>query len=100
ELYDLRSDAREQTNVSLDRTAEHRDLAGALERLSPRPVAGDTTPLADPKDTYEIVEQYREAGKLAADRKWSDAIRLLQTIVRDDDGIADVWASVAQYAMR
>jgi tetratricopeptide (TPR) repeat protein len=56
--------------------------------------------LTDPKDAYAILETYREAVELAVDRKWSQAIALLQQILRENPVMVDVWEQVAALAMR
>src|SRR5215204_924679 len=44
--------------------------------------AGDTLP--DPKDKRHVLERYRAAVDFASQRKWQQAIALLQQILRDD----------------
>jgi choline-sulfatase len=60
--------------------------------------AGDTLP--DPKDKRQILETYRAAIDLAGEHKWIAAIGLLQQIVREDPGMADVWSQLAALAGR
>jgi tetratricopeptide (TPR) repeat protein len=69
---------------------------GAQTDVSTAP--GDTLP--DPKDKREILETYRAAVDRAAERKWREAIALLQQILRDDPGMADVWSQLAVFAVR
>src|SRR5207253_700020 len=62
ELFDLGRDPRERENSVDDRVKERQALSAALDRLAPRgrtrqPGLPET--LADPKDTYDIVETYR-----------------------------------------
>src|SRR5262249_39645629 len=67
---------------------------------SPTSRTADAAPAVDPKDAFQIVETFRAAEDAAAARKWTQAIRLLQSIIRDDAGIADVWNRLAVCAMR
>jgi tetratricopeptide (TPR) repeat protein len=60
--------------------------------------SGETLP--DPKDKRQILETYREAIQLAADRKWSQAISLLQRILREDPGMLNLWEQLATFALR
>ncbi|OLD20384.1 MAG: hypothetical protein AUJ01_04240 [Acidobacteria bacterium 13_1_40CM_3_65_5] len=72
---------------------------GAQTDVSLSPGApGETLP--DPKDKHHILETYRAAIDLAGERKWSAAIGLLQQIVREDPGMADVWVQLAAFAGR
>ena len=104
ELYDLRRDSRERQNVLADRIAVSRTLKAALDRMLADSKPGQQklseTDAPDPKDKYQVLETYREAAGLAAERKWAPAIRLLQGIVNDDDGVAEAWKRLASYAMR
>src|SRR4029077_4855620 len=98
ELYDLQHDAREQTNLAADGAQPRQALRGALDRVAagasihtPHEVsaearerlqalgyvgaqtdvaAGPGETLPDPKDMREILERYREAVDLAAERRW------------------------------
>jgi len=128
ELYDLQHDAREQTNLAADRAQPRQALRGALDRIAggavipaPREVSPDARErlqalgyvgaqndiaigpgeaLPDPKDKRDILERYREAVDLAAERRWPQAIALLQQILRDDPEMADVWGQLAIFATR
>ena len=128
ELYDLARDRREQTNIAEERPQPRQALRGALDRVlagvtiqAPSEVPADarerlqalgyvgaqtqvsTAPgesLADPKDKRDILERYRAAVDFAGDRKWSQAIALLQQILRDDPEMADVWSQLAVFATR
>lgn len=103
ELYDLRQDPGERQNVAAERTSERQAFAARLARIVPPPKAGAAVRAgdpADPKDTVEIVETYRAAADLAASRKWADAIRLLQSILKRDESLAEVWRQLATDAMR
>jgi choline-sulfatase len=130
ELYDLERDPHEQQNVADDRgrAPEYDALRGALERLrgaatidAPKKVSAadrerlealgyvgaqavvtraPAVALPDPKDSYTTLETYREAVDLAVDRKWGQAIALLQRILKEDPGRADAWERVAAFAIR
>jgi choline-sulfatase len=60
--------------------------------------SGETLP--DPKDKIRILETYREALQLAADRKWGHAITLLQQVLHEDPGVLEVWGQLATFALR
>src|SRR6185503_4127240 len=62
--------------------------------------AGPGAALPDPKDKREILERYRAAVDFAGQRKWTQAIALLQQILRDDPEMADVWSQLAVFATR
>jgi arylsulfatase A-like enzyme/Flp pilus assembly protein TadD len=130
ELYDLERDPHERQNVADDReqAKAHDALRGALGRLT-RGVAVDAPgkvstrdrerlealgyvgvragvtrapagTLPDPKDTHAILETYREAVELAVDRKWGQAITLLQRILHEDPAMVGAWGQVAAFAIR
>jgi tetratricopeptide (TPR) repeat protein len=128
ELYDLNRDPHEKTNIAEERPQPRQALRGALDRVtaaatitapadvpaearerlqalgyvgaqtdvSTRP--GDT--LADPKDKRDILERYRAAVDFAGQRKWPQAIALLQQILHEDPEMADVWSQLAVFATR
>src|SRR5262245_47750054 len=128
ELYDLQTDPHERQNLAADRTQARQALRGALDRLvanatihAPASVPADARErlqalgyvgaqtdisdapgetLPDPKDKRQILETYRAAVDLAAERKWLAAIGLLQQIVHEDPGMADVWSQLAAFAGR
>ena len=128
ELYDLRNDPHERENLASQRAPARQALRGALDRLvagaaihAPASVPADARErlqalgyvgaqtdvsdapgetLPDPKDKRQILETYRAAIDLAGERKWIAAIGLLQQIVRDDPGMADVWSQLASFAGR
>src|SRR5207248_1388684 len=85
---DVPADARERLQAL--------GYVGAQTDVSSAP--GETLP--DPKDKRDILETYRAAVDRAGDRKWRDAIALLQQILRDDPGMADVWSQLAAFAVR
>jgi arylsulfatase A-like enzyme/Flp pilus assembly protein TadD len=128
ELYDLERDARERNNLAEERPQPRQAMRGALDRISagatiqaPAALAADarerlqalgyvgsqsqavTAPaetLPDPKDKREILERYRAAVDVAGERKWPQAIAILQQILRDEPEMADVWAQLAAFAAR
>jgi choline-sulfatase len=108
ELFDLAKDPRQQVNLAHERAKDRQTLASALDRdyrgggdaASTRQMAAGDTPLVDPKDAVQIVETYRAAENLAASRKWAQAIRLLQNVIKDDPGVVEVWSRLAADAMR
>jgi arylsulfatase A-like enzyme/Tfp pilus assembly protein PilF len=128
ELYDLERDPRERTNIAGERPQPRQALRSALDRVAagatiqaPSEISADarerlqalgyvgaqtdvsTRPgeaLPDPKDKREILEQYRAAVDFAGQRKWPQAIGLLQQILRSDPEMADVWSQLALFATR
>jgi arylsulfatase A-like enzyme/Flp pilus assembly protein TadD len=54
----------------------------------------------DPKDKRAILEKYRAATSLAADRKWSQAMAALHQILREEPEMAEVWTGLADFATR
>ncbi len=128
ELYDLAHDPDERTNIAEERPRSRQALRGALDRVTagatiqaPSEVSADarerlqalgyvgaqadisTQPggaLPDPKDKRAILERYREAVDLASERKWPQAIALLQRILHDEPEMADVWSQLAVFATR
>jgi arylsulfatase A-like enzyme len=93
ELYDLTRDPHERENLagpSLEtkRAAEALGTFGSAAR-------DPGTPLADPKDKWEILERYRAAVDLAGQRKWADAIALLQRVLREEPDVTQVWSELA-----
>ena len=105
ELYDLQSDPAERKNVVKEATEARRALRGALDALVKDGTglpsgAGPTPPLPDLKDTRDVLDTYRKAIDLAGERKWTEAIALLQRILRDDPGLAEVWSQLGLFAAR
>jgi tetratricopeptide (TPR) repeat protein len=128
ELYDLQRDEHERTNIAAERPQARQALRGALDRVAagakiqaPSDIPADARErlqalgyvgaqtdvsaapgeaLADPKDKREILERYRAAVDFAGQRKWAQAITLLQQILRDDPEMADVWSQLAVFATR
>ena len=52
----------------------------------------------DPKDRREVVDRYRSAMALTAERKWAEAIDLLQQVLRDEPAAAMVWSDLGHVA--
>ena len=128
ELYDLQRDADERTNIADERPQARQALRSALDRVAagatiqaPAEVSADARErlqalgyvgaqadvsskpgesLPDPKDKREILDRYRAAVDFAGQRKWSQAITILQQILRDDPEMADVWSQLAAFAIR
>ena len=128
ELYDLARDPRERSNIAEERPQPRQALRGALDRVTagatiPTPAGVpaearerlqalgyvgaqtevSTRPgeeLPDPKDKREILERYRAAVDFASQRRWPQAIALLQEILHDDPEMADVWNQLAVFATR
>ncbi len=102
EVYDLGRDPHEQHNVADEGGDAPRALRDALHRLAPKAkdaaAAGDAPP--DPKDKVAVLETYRAALALAADRKWPRAIAVLQGLVKQEEGNAEVWRQIASFASR
>ena len=128
ELYDLAHDPHERTNIAEERPQPRQALRSALDRVAagatiqtPSTVSAEarerlqalgyvgaqtdisTQPgstLPDPKDKREILERYRAAVDFASQRKWPQAIALLQQILREEPEMADVWSQLAVFATR
>lgn len=124
EFYDLQHDPTEARNIADDHegAAVIESLRGAVERLKkdPQPAAavadedrerfealgdvgrGASDPAVgeapDPKGMYHVLVSYRAAVELAMSRQWPKAIAELQTIVRQDPSLSDVWRAIATYA--
>ena len=114
ELYDLQRDPRQRENIAgeigtaqpvpqempqemiVARRSALRRLLGESDEA--RGDAGVSDPGADPKDKREIVEQYRAALALTAERKWPQAIDLLQKVLRDEPDAAGIWSQLAHVA--
>lgn len=128
ELYDLERDPHERTNIADERPQPRQALRSALDRVAagatiqaPSEVPADARErlqalgyvgahtdvsaspgetLPDPKDKREILERYRAAVDFAGERKWPQAIGVLQRILREDPEMADVWSQLATFAIR
>ncbi len=88
ELYDLTNDPSQRENLAGAEAGAADALDGMKEQLArltgdaPPAPAGPVAVLADPKDGVEILERYRQALAFTAERKWADAIPLLQRVLR------------------
>jgi arylsulfatase A-like enzyme/lipopolysaccharide biosynthesis regulator YciM len=108
ELYDLERDPRQRENIAGDaapQTAPHEVVDArrtTLKRLLGETAAEDAAEpgidSADPKDKRHISEQYRAALALTAERKWPEAIELLQKVLRDEPDASWVWTQLARVA--
>jgi arylsulfatase A-like enzyme/Flp pilus assembly protein TadD len=129
ELYDLQRDHGERTNVADDRPQARQAMRAALDRILTRAridkpsavsdeqreqlqalgyvgaqasvapdVPGETLP--DPKDKVQVLERYRRAVELAGERKFGDAVTLLQGILAENPAMADVWQQLGNLLMR
>ncbi|HEY6212844.1 MAG TPA: sulfatase-like hydrolase/transferase, partial [Vicinamibacterales bacterium] len=71
------------------------DGRGVAVRVGP---AAPGEAAVDPRDKVQVVETYRRALARGADRKWTDAVSLLQDVVRAEPDVADLWRELARYA--
>ena len=107
----ISSAIRDSAKTSPERPARHRRCPqevivarrNALRRLlgeqsDARADAEPGADPADPKDRREISEQYRAALALRAERKWPQAIDLLQKVLRDEPDATGVWTQLAHIA--
>ena len=97
ELYDLKDDPRQRDNIAAGHTIVE-ERRTALKRLMGE--AGETredTP-ADPKDKRDVVDQYRSARRLVAERKWPEAIDIFQKILHDEPSASRVWGELGDVA--
>jgi arylsulfatase A-like enzyme/Tfp pilus assembly protein PilF len=98
ELYDLGRDRHERDNLaSVDASARHARRR-AVDDLHSATPGNDS--LTDPKERLDVVEQYRQAIDLARERKWSQAIALLQGITHRNPELVEVWRRMAEIAHR
>ncbi|HET9831654.1 MAG TPA: sulfatase/phosphatase domain-containing protein, partial [Vicinamibacterales bacterium] len=102
EIYDLRRDLRESENL-VDADAAEKTLDDLRASLSA--IAGEVkrdpqaeTP-ADPREKAATVEDFREAVTLMADRKWPQAIDVLQRITRAEPTATAAWRLLAEAAV-
>jgi arylsulfatase A-like enzyme/Tfp pilus assembly protein PilF len=98
EVYDLQRDPRERENIASADAPVQRALRDALDQLTGK-AAGSEVPEPDPKDKVEILETYRSAMALGGERKWNQAIALLQSIVKNEPDLSEVWTQIAALAM-
>ena len=97
ELYDLERDPGERDNIAAGQPKERQALRTALDALN---TSTTHESAVDPKDKREIVERYRKATELAQGRGWTQAIVLLQGIVRDEPQLVQAWNELARVAAR
>ena len=102
ELYDLESDPRQRENIT-DADGSEKVVDARREAL--KRLIGDADnaqraadAAADPKDKREVVEQYRVAMALTTERKWTQAIDLLQRVLHDEPKAARVWNDLGYVA--
>jgi choline-sulfatase len=128
ELYDLARDPAERQNLAIEqpqaRVAMRRALDGMVRSASvpaPAGVSADDRKrlqslgyvgtsasldppaggdLVDPKDKIDVLEAYRHAAELAGERKYGPAIDVLQHIVDENPGMADVWQQLGNLLVR
>lgn len=124
ELYDLSHDPNELTSIAEQRPQVRGAMRTALEGTianagvtAPSAVSeadrqklaalgyvgtqsgsalqlpGDQLP--DPKDKIEVLRMYRRAGRLAGEKKYSEAAALFRRLLDDDPGMTDVWLQLA-----
>jgi tetratricopeptide (TPR) repeat protein len=98
ELYDFEQDPRQRENTAGTETARPvLDLRrSALKQLLGETDAAEAA--ADPKDKREIIDQYRSAMAMTTERKWAEAIDLLQQVLRDEPNAARVWSDLGHVA--
>jgi len=100
ELYNLQKDGRERENLADADSAQKvlEELQGAMKAApgsAPDSVTGADD---DPKDKPAVAEEYRTALALTSERKWPEAIDLLQKIVRAEPAAVAVWTTLADVA--
>ncbi|MDO8629825.1 MAG: sulfatase-like hydrolase/transferase [Phycisphaerales bacterium] len=93
ELFNLTRDPHERENLA-GQNVETKQAAEALETFGS--AAGKpVTTVADPKDKWEILERYRTAVDLVGQRKWGDAIALLQRVLGEEPEVTQFWNELA-----
>jgi arylsulfatase A-like enzyme/predicted Zn-dependent protease len=104
ELYNLELDPRQRDNAAVESPAvvdarrnALRRLLGEAEDVLPARDVG-TAAAADPKDKREVVDQYRSARALTAERKWAQAIDLFQKVLHDEPNAVRVWSELGYVA--
>jgi choline-sulfatase len=97
ELYDLTRDRHERENLA-GQNAETKQAAKVLGTFVSTPREAGPS-LADPKDKWEVLERYRTATALVADRRWPEAITLLQRVLRDEPELVKVWNELADVSL-
>ena len=96
ELYDLQRDPRESINVAGAETARttRDELRASLVSVLGAEPAREADAGADPKDKAATVGDFRAALALVSQRKFPEAIDLLQKIARDEPAAIAVWSSL------
>lgn len=129
ELYDLRNDPHERTNLVSNRAATTTAMRAALEQITrgaeaaePSPISDEArrrlqalgyvgsspatasgtpaTSLPDPKDRVGMLAEHRRAIRLAGERRFGEAIRGFQTIVRDQPSAIGTWQMLGEVLVR
>ena len=100
ELYDLKADPRQRDNIAEGQVVVE-ERRTALKRLlgEANEARDDAVTLTDPKDKREVVDQYRSARGLVAERKWPQAIDIFQKILHDEPAAARIWGELGDVAM-
>lgn len=127
ELYDLRRDPGQQTNLASERESTRVAMRGALERLTagasieaPDEVSADARErltglgyvgmapvtdkssgaLPDPKDKVQVLERYRAAIALVREGHFDRALSDFRAIAAENPTMADVWSEIGGLALR
>jgi tetratricopeptide (TPR) repeat protein len=124
ELFDLSQDPAESRSIAAERPQVRMAMRRALDAIiansplsapaavsgadreklaalgyigtqSGRPFDAPGDTLADPKDKIGLLRKYRQATKLASERRDAEAIALYGDVLRDDPEMADVWLQLA-----
>jgi tetratricopeptide (TPR) repeat protein len=93
ELFDLTRDPHEHENLA-GQNADTTRAAAALKAFGSL-TAEAAESAADPKDKWEILERYRTAVNLVGQRKWADAITMLQGVLHEEPEVAQFWSELA-----
>jgi choline-sulfatase len=99
ELYEIQSDPRQVRNVADDRREISQAMRAALGAFE-GPVRKADASRPDPKDKREVLETYRAAMERADERRWPEAIALLQEALRDDPEVPELWHQLGDAAFR
>ncbi len=62
-------------------------------------IRATTVNAVDPREKTAVAEEYRSAQRLAAERKWPEAIDLLQKITRAEPEAVAPWTALAEVAV-
>jgi len=124
ELYDWLSDPAERKDLASGLPAPFRGLRAQLLAMD-RPLqspgasdpetikklaslgyigaaapAGDRKDLPDPKDHIGTIERLKESSRLVAEHKNDEAVRLLESLTRENPLMLDVWETLARTLRR